>query len=539
MTLARPHLKPGVPFDLSQRHYLKHIYANDSFHEMVIMKAGQMGLSERAVSGLLYDADVHRANGLYLFPNDKLVSDFSAARFGPAVESKVSPYLASILVSGAGDERGADKVSLKRVRDAFIYFRGATLKGNEKGEGVRAPQLESIDADSLIVDEFDVMDRRALPIARERLGGSAIKREIILSCPSYAGFGVHREYVKTNQRIWHIKCGHCGEWCAIDGLELLVKEYDALNRPMGWNGMGEGEAGEIGEPYLACLKCGGKLDRLAEGEWVPKFPAVAREGYLVLGLVSPRKTLAEIITALQEIDESDRQQAYNKKVGLPYKSSFALSLTESILNGCRREYLHGRITSGAWCGVDVGSVMHVVIRDKTTREQLYAGTVATFEEVSNLMRIYAVSVCVIDALPETHKVREFQAAHPRGKVWLAYFNRGEVGSGRESFATWNGKESKVDIDRTRSLDDMLAKFIAASNNVQGVPHNTIPANARDIRDYYRQMCAPERQLIKDARGNQVPVYIESEADHFCLAECYTNVAALCPLAQGWARGPGG
>jgi hypothetical protein len=254
--------------------------------------------------------------------------------------------------------------------------------------------------------------------------------------------------------------------------------------------------------------------------------------------VSPRKTLTEIITALQEIDESDRQQAYNKKVGLPYKSSFALSLTESILNGCRREYLHGRITSGAWCGVDVGYVMHVVIRDKTTREQLYAGTVATFEEVSNLMRIYAVSVCVIDALPETHKVREFQAAHPRGKVWLAYYSS-ESGTENQSFAVWNGKESKVDIDRTRALDDMLSKFVAASNNVQGVPHNTIPTNAKDIRDYYRQMCAPERQLVKNSKGNQVAVYVESEADHYAHAENYCNAAALCPLAQGWARGPGG
>lgn len=530
MQKARPFLKPGVAFDLSQRHYLKHIYANDSFHEMVIMKAGQMGLSERAVSGLLYDADVNRATGLYLFPNDKLVSDFSAARFGPAVESKVSPYLASILVNASGEERGADKVSLKRVRDNFIYFRGATLKGNEKSDGVRAPQLESIDADSLIVDEFDVMDRRALPIARERLGGSAIKREIILSCPSYAGFGIHREYVKTNQRIWHIKCEHCNEWNAIESLEMLVKEYDALNRPLAWNGMGE-------EPHLACLKCGGQMDRLSDGEWVPKFPNVEREGYLVLGLVSPRKSLAEIVTALQEIDESDRQQAYNKKVGLPYKSSFALSLTESILNGCRRDYLHGRITGGAWCGVDVGSVMHVVIRDKATRDQLFAGTVATFEEVSNLMRIYSVTACVIDALPETHKVREFQSAHPRGKVWLAYYG-GDSGTENQSFAVWNGKESKVDIDRTRALDDMLSKFTAASNNIKTIQHLTIPANAKDIRDYYRQMCAPERQLIKNSKGNQVAVYVESEADHYAHAENYCNVAALCPLAQGWARGPG-
>ena len=119
----RRHLKPGLLFDLVEHQYLVDIY-NCKAQEMVLYKASQVGASEYLVSYAMHAADVRSATALYVFPTDKHVSDFSSARLGPAIEA--SPYLDGIVIEGraAGGRRGADRVTLKRVRDRFLYLRG-------------------------------------------------------------------------------------------------------------------------------------------------------------------------------------------------------------------------------------------------------------------------------------------------------------------------------------------------------------------------------------------------------------------------------
>jgi hypothetical protein len=223
---ARRMLGPNRPFDLGRHRYLVPIYADDC-QEMVQCKAGQIGTSEYLISWLLWSADERKATGLYVFPTDSHVSDFSAARLGPAIESEVSPYLAQIVVpSQIGGPRGADRVGLKRIGDRFIYFRGAKVQPDG-----RAPQLRSIDADALILDEFDEMDRRAPPIARERLGHSSIGDVRIASTPTFANVGVHAEYLASDQRTWHVRCTACGRWQGLT-IDDLVIEWDDLGRPV-------------------------------------------------------------------------------------------------------------------------------------------------------------------------------------------------------------------------------------------------------------------------------------------------------------------
>ena len=92
----RQYLAPNKPFNEHDHKYMLPIYEDDC-QAMTLSKAGQMGASEYLVSWLMWGADKRKATGLYVFPNDRLISAFSAARFGPATEPKVSPYLASIV----------------------------------------------------------------------------------------------------------------------------------------------------------------------------------------------------------------------------------------------------------------------------------------------------------------------------------------------------------------------------------------------------------------------------------------------------------
>lgn len=525
MTLRRPLLSRGRQFDLEQHRYLAAIYA-DTSRESVYMKGGQLGLSERLISESLWACSELGAIVLYVMPTDGDVSDFSTQRFGPAVHPDVSPHLASIITNAR--DRGADRVGLKRIGDGWLYMRGGKVQPDGS-----AHQLHNIPADILILDEYDLIDPRALPIASQRLGHSALRYLRLASTPTYFERGIHAEYLATDRCVWMVTCGHCGNRQPLD-IKDCVTKWDDLERPVEWRG---GDA-----PTLGCRKCGQDFDRLGPGEWVAELPDRDRRGYAIPGLASPFKDLAAVIgigstedgkpMGLMSIDETTRKQVFNQDLGQPYEPRSAMRLTETILDNCKREYAHGPVQKGeggTFMGVDVGGALHIIVRDGKKRQR-FAGAVASFTEVAHLMDEHKVLACVVDALPETRAARSFQKQFS-GKVWLAYYGRQKRGSKELKEALWDSQDGTVDADRTRTLDATYVLFILAARGEDG---NTLPANIRKTPDYFAHLRSPMRQLIKDAAGEEVAVYTESGADHYAHAENYCHIASLAPL--GWVRG---
>lgn len=530
-------LAPDKKVDFVRHAYLKDIY-NCTARNMVIYKAGQMGASEYLVSYAFHAADERGATVLYVFPTDTHVSDFSSARIGPALE--VSEYLSSIVTSGAGvvtsrgmRKRGADRVTLKRVRDRFVYLRGAKVNDG------RAPQLKAIDADVLIFDEVDEMDSRAPAIARKRLGHSLIAEERMVSTPTYHDRGIHAAWQGSDQREWFVRCEHCGERQPLT-IHNVVTEWDDLGRPVNWHGTLEypdpGLTFTEREVYAwaACRRCGGKLNRLAEGEWVATYPDRSTEGYHLTKLFSPITPLIEIVENLDTVDETERKEAYNQDLGEPYTPRGG-RLTDTVLDWCRRDYGMGAVQGErTTMGVDVGSLLNVVIRGPASPETgerplRFAGAVPEFGDLARLMREYNVRRMVIDALPETRKAREFQAAFGKGRVWLAYYTTQPTGTRKESAIDLDWGEGVMNLDRTRTLDAMFAGFYEPETRL-------LPANARDIRDYYAQLKAPVRVLETTARGDLVARYVEEGADHYAHAENYEQVAFMA-FGNDWEGGP--
>lgn len=503
-------LRPGQLFDLTQHLYLVDIY-NCRAREMVIFKASQMGASEYAVSYALHACDQERATVLYVFPTEGHVSDFSSARINPALEA--SPYLSKLVVAGSsGEKRGADRVTLKRVRDRFLYLRGAQVSPSGQ-----APQLKSVDADKVVFDELDEMDPRAPVIGVKRLGHSAIAGRLDISTPTYTGRGIHGRFLESDQREWFVRCGRCGEQQTMT-IQQVVTEWDELERPLAWHGMKENR------PFVACRKCGAELDRLGRGQWVATYPERPIAGFHLSKLFSATADLGAIIAQLQKADESVRKECFNQDLGLPYKPRGG-QLTQETLDDCRRDYGHGPVKGERpFMGVDVGSVLHVVVRGPLNAEgerpQRFAGEVATFDELGRLIRQYRPRRVVVDALPETRMARALQADFPDGLVWLAYYTEG---SKDEAAVRFDQKNGTVVVDRTRSLDATLSGFSAV------VQEHTLPAGARGISggDYYRHLTAPVRVVEQSSgrAGTDVARYVAEEPDHYAHAENYCWVAA--------------
>lgn len=515
-------LRPGQQFNLTEHLYLVDIY-NCRSREMVIYKASQMGASEFAVSYALHACDQEQATVLYVFPTDTHVSDFSSARINPALEA--SSYLSKIVVSGQGsratgtaDKRGADRVTLKRVRDRFLYLRGAQVSPSGN-----APQLKSVDADKVVFDELDEMDSRAPIIGVKRLGHSRIAARLDISTPTYTGRGIHARFLESDQREWHVRCEACGERQPLT-VHSLVMEWDDLERPVAWHGLKDERA------FLACRKCGRELDRLGRGEWVAAYPEQAVTGYHLTKLFARTADLNAIIEQLRKADETIRKECFNQDLGLPYKPRGG-QLTNETLDNCRRDYGHGPARGERpFIGVDVGSVLHVVVRGpldaEGERPQRFAGELATFDELGRLIRQFHPRRVVIDALPETRMARALQADFPDGLIWLAYYTEG---SKDEAAVRFDLKNGTVTVDRTRALDATLSGFSPV------VQENTLPAGARDIGggEYYRQLTSLVRVVEEGGRGKaDVARYIAETPDHYAHAENYCWVATQAPRAKG-------
>lgn len=511
--IRRSQLKAGVLFDLVGHGYLRGLYEAQA-RRVVVFKASQMGASEWAISYALHAADERKATVLYLFPTEGDVSDFSSARVGPAIES--SAYLERIVMEGGAAAqggkkiRGADRVTLKRVGDRFLYMRGSQVRPDGK-----APQLKSIDADVLVLDEVDEMDPRAPSIAVKRLGHSVIGEERWISTPTYPGFGIHAAWMASDQREWMVRCGKCGQRQAMT-IGHVVREWDELERPREWNRDRQGRA------YAGCEKCGKPLNRLGPGEWVAAYPKVQTVGFHLTKLFSPTAVLDELVANLQTTDETKRREAYNQDLGLPYLPKGG-QLTDEVLDACRRDYAHGpKPGERTILGADVGKTIHVVIRSESLepetgeRAQRFAGEVESFEALGKLIRDYHVSRAVIDALPETREARKLQASFSKGVVWLAYYVNQRVGTKNQEPEVWNDVEGVVNLDRTRTLDRMFSRFFERKN--------TLPGNARVITGYYDMLKAPVRVLEDGPSGEKVAVYREATADHFAHAENYCEVA---------------
>jgi hypothetical protein len=500
----RANLTPDRRFDLNRHKYLKAIYGEEKSSVRVIYKASQLGASEYAISYGIHGCDIRNATVLYVFPTDAHVSDFSSARIAPAIEA--SDYLMRIVVDWKNTEgkKGADRVTLKRIRNRFMYLRGSQVKSS----GL-APQLKSIDADILIMDEIDEMNPKAPAIAGKRTGHSMIAEQLWISTPTYAGFGIHSKWMESDQCEWFIQCPHCNhrQYLTIDN---CIIEWDELERPVMWNG-------HPNDAWLSCAKCDKKLDRLANGEWVPTYTHSEIRGWHLTKMFSPLANIYKIVKSLESTDETTRKEIFNQDLGLPF-SPRGGRITKEVLDKCIRDYSPPDVPKKkTFMGVDVGNVLTVIIRepaDEETGERrlVYAGIVDTFLALGNLIYRYNVGICVIDALPETRKAREVTDAFP-SLAWVAYYVGERMGTKKPEELEWDRKKRNVFIDRTRLIDTTFARFYSMEN--------VNPPYAPDIKEYYNQLISPVR-IIDDG----IARYINSQPDHYAHAETYCTAASL-------------
>lgn len=480
----------GLPFSFGGYEPLEEIYRDES-REIVVMKSAQCGASEWLIAYSFYFPLFYGENVFYGMPAKDQIKDFVQGRVDPRVDD--SSRLQDLIVA-------TDNIDLKQVGVNFIYYRGSQNRR----------QIATVDAGLLILDEHDLMVQAHVPVMEKRLGDSAHKIKRKVSVPSTPEFGIHREYLATDMREYHLRCSGCYKWVA-PTWDKNISPAPTRDR----------SARTPEKVELVCHHCGGKLDRKG-GKWIATNES-DRRGYHISKLIMPRTDLRELW--IEYRDTINLQDFHNSNLGLPYIAEGG-KLEDRALNACRRseaeekkiEEVVAKLKEDGGCtmGIDVGARLNVRISKRIDgkKHALLIETLRDFEELDKLMEKFDVWRAVVDGLPETREAFKFAERHP-GRVYLAYYSLQDPHKTIE----WDFKSRpmKVLINRTRAMDETAQRFLERQTR--------IPQDAHLVPDYYDQMRAPQRVKVVGKDGNEKYSYLEGgRPDHYYHAEVYDDVA---------------
>ena len=472
--------------------------ARDRHPMVVVMKSAQVGVSELGVNLALHAADTAlggRGNVLFAMPTQNVMDDFAQARFDRAIQD--SPYLRGRLQPEPPNRKGADSKRLKRIGNGYLYLRGT--------DSTR--QVASIDADLVILDEYDQMAEGILSLARKRLASSRDPRLWVTSTPRYPEAGIHELFHQSDQQRYFLPCPAC-----------------ALEQTLGWE-----ENVDLERALVVCRRCRAPMDVVARGRWVAQAPGNERiRGYHISRLYSPWADIGAMVEASQASGILATQEFHNADLGEPFSApGGGLSLDE--LDRCRADYsLSDYAGERCVAGIDVGKALHVVVREQRTsgsraaREPTrlwFGGDVPSFDAAEALLKRMNVGACVVDAQPEQQGASKF-AESSRSKVALARYDRTELGHEKVP-----GRPMVYHINRTQALDEMAESFRTQAALLPREAR-TLGGRSKDgFGEYYRQVLAPQRVIERDAQGNPRAAWREGHRDdHFAHAEVYCERA---------------
>jgi hypothetical protein len=461
---------------------LRAIY-EDQHPFLVIRKPSQVRITEFNINLALWAADTGYADRgvvLYLLPTQEIADRISQARMAKAITE--SPYLCRRATPEPGIAKGPAKVQRRTIGPGIIYFTGAEEER----------QYSGVDADIVILDEFDQMDEAVISVAQARLRSSSQPRMVVTSTPTLPDRGVSYLFDNSNRMQYELQCMACTAW-----------QQPAFPDSVDWVRL-----------RIVCHQCGSPLDPWTEGRWVSENPAeTAIHGYQLNRLVFPDPPLLQMKLAADGKIPTDRETFHRQDLGQPFARPDS-RLTPEILDACVESWFPELPLRMCVMGVDVGSQLHVVIRGRLNGRWylLEAFTVDRFDELEECFSCYKIQTCVVDAYPETREAKRFQQAH-RDVVWLAQYKQ----QGLES--EWL-KGGLVRAPRTLIIDETMQRFRERINVLPPEPQTLAGG------DYWAQLQAPVRTLELDKWGQSFATYTNRRPDDFAHAEVYATLATL-------------
>lgn len=455
--------------------------------EVVIKKATQIGVSTYLLRWIMYHLDLRGLTGIYFFPTERLMYDFADARIKKAIQA--SEYLSSRIPPQSIDNKG-----LRTVGTGLLYCRGS--------ESVAA--VQSVDADLLVMDEYEELRRENIPDMERRLGASNYGLIRRVGVPDIPNIGLDKLYQESDQRKWMVKCPACGE-----------------HQEMTYNNIDEERV------WIKCRFCHkGPLD-VRTGEWVATYGDRRTIGYHMPKMIAPldARRIQEIIDAHYKTSPSEIETHFNKDLALAYAPEEGRLSLQAIERAQREEMpLHGPTDVGLirTMGVDVASVRDLNVRisaydGKGIKRAIWLGTVESYDKLVQLFIRYNPHFACIDHEPDGRLSRRFAERFP-GRVYLV------ASSGvQKELLKPNSDLHFCSVNRTLLYD---ATFEAIRQQ-----RNLLPGELPE--HYTRDMQNLLRRKEVDEKGKTKLYYERLGPEDYAQAEMYDMVAEAL---YHWTRG---
>lgn len=510
----------GRPLQLDQFPFQEGLFSEEvaRARRVVIRKSSQVGMSMVSWRWAGRQAEQFGERVIYFFPTSDHVNDFSDQRVQPSIDD--SAFLLSRIPAHYVQQK-----SLKQIGAGDISFRGTTSR----------VAVQSVDADAIVFDEYDELDRSNLALAERRLAGAQAAgrtpRVRQFGTPTVPGFGIDALYEATDRREWHVRCPECEteQRLTFEG-SLRWRSKVGGEKPLRAGHDEYEEREDVIEAWRACKECDASLEPpegedygpIHRGRWIALRPDRTVPGFFVHRLIVPRTDLVEIVKNSRQTSPEQVEAFYNSDLGLAYSPSEASLSDEDLDAACSRgrdgnapiSYKSRRTRTG---GLDVASERDLSLRidehmEDGTRQAIYIGEPKNFSEVAELVRDYGLHLLVVDSMPERRQARALAATFP-GRVHLASY---DYRDDADAFK-FDPKKNLVTINRTGAIDAMM----------DGIRHQRNAPLRKPPPRYYAQMKAPKRRTELDTKQRPIRVYVSSgtEGDDYAHAEVYALVAS--------------
>lgn len=410
----------GEPLDFGKYRFMYEIY-NDKSPLICCMKAAQIGFTTYEILKSAHECKNDRIDILYVLPTADDVKRFSGGKTNKIIAQN------PILQTWTNDK---DSIEQKQFGSNTIYYQGSWTE--------RAALM--ITAKKLIVDEYDRCKQEIIEQYDSRLQSIADPKKAFFSNPSMPEFGIHKYYLKSDQKKWHIKhsCGKIyvmDETCIDYKRELYICPHC------------DKEITDYERKY-------GEWAATAEGEW---------SGYWIPLWIAPWMPAKKIV---QMKKEKTPEFFANFVSGLPYINVLNM-LTQATLE----KNLIGDVNiqeERVIIGVDTGHNIHVTLANKQgIFFHQYIPSIAEnsqpgydpYDELEKFLIRYPRSVMVADQGGDLIGIRKLQAKYP-GRVFLCWFTKETK---NQEIIRWVDDEAgkpvhKVLVDRNRMVQMTVDEF---------------------------------------------------------------------------------
>jgi len=487
----RLQLRDGITFTIKDMPYLVDLI-NPAKKIMNVKKGAQVCLTTT-----MFIDDIHacyhkkfQQGIMYMMPSVKSVEKLCKVSFDPIFDLNVF----------IKKRTTCSNATIKTISSRSIGFVGAQPK-TVGGSSVKdSDNLRSFPCDRVDRDEVDIMDQDMVYMSKQRLKRSLWKQERNFGSPTYPDYGIDAMYENSDQGKWQIECQSCGKYTC------LPETFPQCILLVG------------GRWRRSCTHCQAEIF-VADGSWEHEYPDRREAGYWVDGLLSSYANLDDYMYDYNHATDKQRSEFVRSTLGIATTEAENQLTEQDVLDRCTNQPIDMFSYGETVMGVDVGKTLHVVIGIRTGRDTYdicNVSRVDSFGDLHLLAQKMNVRFCVIDAMPEDHKTKEFAKEEPYA-VYRAYCSE-HYAAGRPN---WDSKQGTVKSNRNEWMDKVHE--VVVSKKIR------IPRSCPETQLYSVSMTKTAKSVIEHPEtGVRKPRWLKligSPGDHYYLSTLYFLLAA--------------